>query len=1433
MTARNAAVAEDLYHFNTNEITGAAIVSEVLIGRQNFVSWAKSMEIALSVRSKLEFVQGERPKPTDAALAVKWKRCNDVVMTWLLNSVSKKVVSHILHAKDATTAWRILHNRYAGSNVSRKFYLKKEVSNIRQGDLDIANYFEKLNAFWKELDSMSKRISCDEDSECANCRTTAREREEDRVIEFLMGLNDNYAHIRTHILALKELPTLDTVYDMALNAESQQKVTKHPCVEASALYSNHQENNYAKGQMRSGTGKPKGRLFCTHCEMSGHTKEFCYKLVGYPPGHKLHKSNMKNTSKGYDHAKSANMASCDSSSGGEKTESSNANQLPQFSNSQLHQLLALLKKTECHEQEGTNHMAGICLISKTLDSRSLDWVIDSGATDHFTYNLDLLDDVYKVSTACSVLLPNGETSRVKYAGKVALTKSLILHDVLYVPAFKFNLISISKLTGSSGCSVEFSKGCCVIQDHAHKINLGIGRLVKGLYWLKNADLSHTITCTATIKDVTTAVWHRRMGHLPINKLKKMFSNISTQSKDCDLHCPVCPMTKQTRLVFPSSVHKSIKPLELIHADVWGSYSTNTMSGCRFFLTIVDDFSRTTWTFLMKKKSEVSALVIKFFKLIETQYNDKIKTFRSDNGTEFFNDTLAQFFSDRGCIQQSSCPYTPQQNGVVERKHRHLLDVARALRFQANLPKVFWGDCVLSATYLINRSPSVVLNFKSPLEVLFGAPPVIHHLRVIGCLCYVGTIAHQRDKLDPRSTPCILLGYPYGQKGYKIYNLQTNEVLISRDVNFFKDIFPYKDINRENNTETDTENQVTVHVPFIPHNTDNDDYIPHDEEDVLTPVEEAVIAPVEDTILAPAVEANELPEPAILPVRRSNRLRQLPPWQTDYVCNTIQVRKSPHKLENFLSNMNCYTVHAAFTSALAHIKEPKTYNQAKGDPKWCEAMQTEISALERNNTWVITDLPENQSLIDCKWIFWIKLKSDGNIERYKARVVAKGFTQVEGIDYSETFAPVAKMTSVRCFLTVAAIKQWPIFQLDVDNAFLHGSLEEEVYMRLPTGFYDSQRKAGKVCRLTKSLYGLKQAPRQWFSKFTEAMLQFGFNQSLNDYSLFTLQSGDDFTMLLVYVDDVILTGTSMNIIQDIKAFIHDKFKIKDLGTLKYFLGLEVARNSTGIFLHQRKYATDLLTEYDMVECKPAKTPLPAKHKLSLSTAELLPDPMIYRKMVGKLIYLTITRPDLSHAVHILSQFMNEPNSDHLKAANRLLRYIKGAPAQGIFFSATSQLQMSAFCDADWAACPKTRRSVTGFCILIGESLVSWRTKKQAIVSRSSAESEYRAMAAVCTEVVWLLILFTEMHASISTPISLYCDNQAALHIAKNPVFHERTKHIELDCHFVRHYINNLTILPVYIQTLEQPADLFTKQLSHDHLQHLLCKLGVSNFLHSPA
>ncbi|CAM8895465.1 unnamed protein product [Rhodiola kirilowii] len=420
------------------------------------------------------------------------------------------------------------------------------------------------------------------------------------------------------------------------------------------------------------------------------------------------------------------------------------------------------------------------------------------------------------------------------------------------------------------------------------------------------------------------------------------------------------------------------------------------------------------------------------------------------------------------------------------------------------------------------------------------------------------------------------------------------------------------------------------------------------------------------------------------------------------------------------------------------------------------MNKEIQALEHNNTWSIAALPPHAHAIDCKWIFRIKYNSDGTIERYKARVVAKGYTQVEGIDYHDTFAPVAKMTTVRCLLAIAATKQWPVFQLDVDNAFLHGDLQEEVYMLTPPGFYSAEKQQGLVCKLHKSIYGLKQASRQWFSRFSDSLLAFGFQQSLEDYSLFTLKKDNHFIILLVYVDDVVLTGTSPSLINQIKEFIHAKFRIKDLGHLKYFLGIEVARSKEGIFINQRKYALDILAEHSFTDSKPVQTPLETKHGLSKSNSEPISDPTIYRKLVGKLIYLTITRPDLAFAVHTLSQFMATPTVDHLKATHRLLRYIKLAPAQGILFSATSNLRLTGYCDADWASCPITHRSVTGYCMLLGSSVVSWKTRKQAVVSRSSAESEYRFMASACSEIVAAshkLLLLSKFYRNFSGFLSM--------------------------------------------------------------------------------
>jgi hypothetical protein len=381
------------------------------------------------------------------------------------------------------------------------------------------------------------------------------------------------------------------------------------------------------------------------------------------------------------------------------------------------------------------------------------------------------------------------------------------------------------------------------------------------------------------------------------------------------------------------------------------------------------------------------------------------------------------------------------------------------------------------------------------------------------------------------------------------------------------------------------------------------------------------------------------------------------------------------------------------------------------------------------------------------------------------------------------------------------------------------------MKLPPGFISKEK--GQVCKLNKSLYGLKQASRQWFSKFSNTLLLHGFVQSKSDYSLFTKSNGSSFIALLVYVDDIVLASNDKQAIDDLIVFLNNQFKLKDLGPLKFFLGLEIARTSKGISLCQRKFALEVLNDAGQLAARPTKFPMEPNAKFSSTDGTLLEDPTSYRRLIGRLLYLTITRPDLTYSVHTLSQFMQAPRQPHLDAAHRILRYIKSAPGQGLFFPASSKCHLKAFCDSDWAGCPDTRRSVTGYCVFLGDSLISWKSKKQHTVSRSSAEAEYRSMAAACCEITWLLGLLRDFHVIHPSAALLFCDSKAALHIAANPVYHERTKHIEIDCHIVREKIQLGLVRTLHVSSVNQLADLFTKALGSVPFHLLLSKMNILN------
>ncbi|KAK4404469.1 Retrovirus-related Pol polyprotein from transposon RE2 [Sesamum angolense] len=482
-------------------------------------------------------------------------------------------------------------------------------------------------------------------------------------------------------------------------------------------------------------------------------------------------------------------------------------------------------------------------------------------------------------------------------------------------------------------------------------------------------------------------------------------------------------------------------------------------------------------------------------------------------------------------------------------------------------------------------------------------------------------------------------------------------------------------------------------------------------DTELPPPSSSIHPSPITDIVPASSSSSLPSlhsspssvpPVNIPLRHSTRISHKPAWLSDFICSHAS---------------DFSPAHIQFAAQLSILQEPTSYAQARGHLEWEQAME-ELQALENNQTWTLTALPKERKLLT---------------------------------------------VTVRLFLGIAAAHSWPVHQLDINNAFLHGFLDEEVYMTPPDGY--------------------SAPPGQ---------------QSAHDHCLFIKPAPQGFVALLVYVDDILVMAPTEDLISEIKQYLDALFTIKDLGYAKYFLGLEIARSTEGMSITQHKYAMDIITDSGMVSATSVSTPLPLGLKLSATSGTFLKEPDKFRRLIGRLLYLGFTRPDLS---------------------------FDGAPDTGLFFPASNSLHLSAYTDADWGACVDSRRSVTGYCVFLGSSLISWKSKKQNTVSRSLAEAEYRAMAATVCELQWISFLLRDLCVPVATPIPFWCDNQAALHITTNPIFHERTKHLDIDCHVVRDQYKAGFISPSFVSSKLQLADLFTITLPTISFTSLMSKLGL--------
>jgi hypothetical protein len=1346
--------SQNPFYIHPSENPAIPLVNPVLDGK-NYHPWARSMKKAIITKNKLRFLDGSSPMPPEHdATYEAWVRCNNLVLSWIQNSVAPSIAQSIVYYDLASSAWCDLQTRFSRADRVRIASLQRELYAIRQDASSVNTYFTKLRGIWEELEIFRPipTCTCLARCQCDGIRNARKLRQEDLVLIFLTGLNDHYAVVRSQILIMEPFPDLNTAFSMIVQHESFNALEVVDDTPVEINLADGKRPSYYKGK---GASHGNSNKSCTFCGKGGHTVEICYRKNGYPPGFKYRDGSTP--------PKTA-MASYIASTSSENKPAETKGTTPLgLSDAELQALRNLLK---IHTPSATSQLhqfttasssspaeapRGIASFNSISDSISL-WIIDSGATDHACSSLSMFTHYTKVPPI-PVRLPNGSIVKTDTIGDIHITDSLVLTNVLYLPHFTYNLISVSKVTQQLACSFTFAPNMCTIHNSQQRM-IGSGKVLNGLYYLEGTtDSVHSLnkpssgTVCTFFSIPQSALWHFRFGHASNSRLEimhKMYPSISF-NKDCV--CDICHLAKQKKLSYPLSISQATKSFELLHMDIWGPYSTATLHGHKYFLTIVDDFSRFTWLVLLKGKNEVASQVQHFIHLVENQFDSKVKIVRSDNGPEF---SIPSFYASKGIVHQTSCTYTPQQNGRVERKHQCILAIARALLIQSHLPPKYWGYAVLHSVYLMNRLPSVAIGGDLPYHKLHQQLPDISMLRIFGCLCYVSTNDVHRLKLDPRARKCVFLGYKSGTKGFIALDLHSYEIVVSRNVQFEELIFPYS-------PQTNTQSQTNWEF-FIP----PIDSIPSTTVDTNVNINAPITSPVPDSIsssTADPIDTNnsttptsiESPTPHIEssqpltpldppPLRRSTRITKPPIHLMDYACNSL-VHSTKYPISKYTNHTHLSSQQMTYTLSLMTETEPTSYSEACQHEHWVKAMHSELQALEQNKTWTIVTLPAGVKPIGSKWVYKIKRKADGSIERFKARLVAKGYNQVEGIDYFETFSPVAKMTTIRVVLAIASIKNWFVHQLDVNNAFLHGELCEDVYMKIPQGLEGFSND--KVCKLTKSLYGLKQASRKWYEKLSQFLISHHFIQVPSDPTLFVKKTSDSFTALLVYVDDIVLTGDSMTEITDIKTNLHRTFGIKDLGVLKFFLGLEVAHSTKGITLSQRQYCLDLLVETGDLGCKPSSIPMDPSPKLHHDDNPPYTDITSYRTLVGKLLYLTNIRSDIAFPVQQLCQFLDCPTQLHYKAAHKVLRYLKGCPGTGLYFPRSSDVHLVGFTDADWGGCVDTRRSITGYCFFLGSSLICWKAKKQPTISRSSSEAEYRALASGTCELQWLTYLLRDL------------------------------------------------------------------------------------------
>lgn len=910
------------------------------------------------------------------------------------------------------------------------------------------------------------------------------------------------------------------------------------------------------------------------------------------------------------------------------------------------------------------------------------------------------------------------------------------------------------------------------------------------------------------------LWHRRLGHMAVTNMHFM-----KNASNLKLNCEVCAEGKHSRSSFPVNGSRASELLEVVHSDVCGPMSTLSLGGNKYYVSFIDDYSRMTKVYMIKNKSQVYDCFVKFKTLVENQLNRKIKRIRSDNGGEYCNAKFQRLCDESGIIHQKSCPHTPQQNGLAERYNRTIIERARCMLFDSKLPRVYWAEAVLTAVVIMNSTVNSAIK-RIPEEIWTGQTVDLSLFRIFGCKAMAKIPDGLRKKFDKKSTDCIFFGYAENQKGYRLIERASKKLIVCRDVIFFENEF--------------LSNKSSNKMPFLMEITDDDENDKLREEERNSNL--SSLGVTNDPVDSVDLSAGSTNDSSIGNDLDATVMHDTSSELDDIIVSTVgdhdadpsfsaRVNVNPGDRPSTRSIGSIFNPFGMLQSnfALCSVSDALHGSERKN---WKMAMDDEMKSMEENHTWDLVSLPSGRKALKNMWVLRKKTDENGNLEKYKARLVIKGCSQREGIDYDEVYSPVVRYASIRYLISVAVQFDMEIHQMDAVTAFLQGELEDEIYMQQPEYFDDG---SGKVCLLRKSIYGLKQASRIWNIKFSNVLTTAGYVRSTLDPCVYFKFVGKRKILISIYVDDVLIFFNCAGLRDELRNNLTSNFKMKDLGLAKYCVGLRITRDRKNnvIYVDQTKYIEELLDKFEMTNCNPIDTPSDANQRLVKEepSGDFDPVNIPYQQMVGCILYLTQgTRPDIAFAVNNVSRYNNCYTKTHWMAVKRIIRYLKGTKDLRLMFKKNAKDYVFGYCDADWASDVNDRKSCTGYVFLRSGGAISWNSKRQPTVALSTTEAEYMALSAATQESMWLKQFEDEIFGSDRT-MNIFCDNQSAINLANNNGYSARCKHIDIRHHYVRQKVSDKSCVIHYINTDENAADALTKSLHKQKFQHCRNMFGL--------